>query len=85
MILDIAGNTPLSRLRRAVALSPFVRQRLKMLASKERAVDVERVSELLEGGAVNPAIDRIYPLDQVPDAMRHLESGKARGKVAIAI
>jgi len=36
-------------------------------------------------GKVTPSIDRTYPLDQVPEAMRHLEAGKARGKVAITI
>ena len=111
LILDIAGNAPLSRLRRALArtgtvvivggeqggkwtggfgrslrapaLSPFVRQRLTMLASKERASDLERLTPLLETGKITPSIDRSYPLARVPEAMRHLQAGKTRGKVAI--
>ncbi|MEU4294261.1 zinc-binding dehydrogenase, partial [Kribbella sp. NPDC026596] len=47
--------------------------------------DLERLAEHLEAGTVAPRIDRIYPLDQVPDAMRHLEAGQVRGKVAITI
>lgn len=70
---------------RAPLLSPFVRQRLTMLASKERAGDLERLSPLIETGKVVPSIDRTYPLDRVADAMRHLEAGDVRGKVAIAI
>jgi len=70
---------------RAPLLSLFVRQRLAMLASKERAGDLERITPLLESGAVVPSIDRSYPLDRVPDAMRHLEAGNVRGKVAIVI
>jgi NADPH:quinone reductase-like Zn-dependent oxidoreductase len=113
LILDIAGNPTLSRLRRALtpggtavivggeqggnwtgglgrqlralALSPFIRQRLTMFISKERASDLERLTELIEAGKVTPSIDRTYPLDQVPEAMRHLEAGKVRGKVAITI
>jgi NADPH:quinone reductase-like Zn-dependent oxidoreductase len=113
LILDIAGNPALSRLRRALtprgtavivggeqggnwtgglgrqlralALSPFIRQRLTMFISKERASDLERLTELIEAGKVTPSIDRTYPLDQVPEAMRHLEAGKVRGKVAITI
>ena len=60
---------------RAPLLSMFVRQRLAMLASKERATDLDRLDEYLEAGTVRPTIDRTYPLDQVPDAMRHLEAG----------
>ena len=32
---------------------------------------------------MTPSIDRTYPLDQVPDAMRHLTTGRTRGKIAI--
>src|SRR5688572_11042645 len=60
---------------RAPLLSPFVGQRLAMLASKERASDLERLVPLIEAGQVTPSIDRTYPLERVPDAMRHLEAG----------
>jgi NADPH:quinone reductase-like Zn-dependent oxidoreductase len=36
-------------------------------------------------GTVMPSIDRTYPLDQVPAAMRHLEAGNVKGKIAITI
>lgn len=112
LILDIAGNPSLSRLRRAltptgtavivggedagrwtgmsrqlraVALSPFVRQRLTLLAAKERGSDLERLADLIVAGTLTPSLDRTYPLDQVPQAMRHLAAGKARGKVAITV
>jgi NADPH:quinone reductase-like Zn-dependent oxidoreductase len=112
LILDIGGNSRLSRLRRALtptgtavivggeeggnltgmnrqlralALSSFVRQRLTMFIAKQRSRDLERLTELIDAGKVTPSIDRTYPLDQVPEAMRHLEAGKARGKVAITI
>jgi NADPH:quinone reductase-like Zn-dependent oxidoreductase len=70
---------------RAPALSLFVRQRLTMLASKERSSDLERLTEFIEAGTLKPSIDRTYPLDRVPEAMRLLEAGKVRGKVAITI
>ena len=113
LVLDIGGNSSLSRLRsaltptgtlvivggeeggkwtggfgrslRAPLLSPVVRQRLTMLASKERAGDLERLSPLIEAGKVVPSIDRTYPLDRVAEAMRHLEAGHVRGKVAITV
>jgi NADPH:quinone reductase-like Zn-dependent oxidoreductase len=80
------GNlTGMNRQLRALALSPFVRQRLTMFIAKQRSRDLERLTELIDAGKVTPSIDRTYPLDQVPEAMRHLEAGKARGKVAITI
>jgi NADPH:quinone reductase-like Zn-dependent oxidoreductase len=113
LVLDIAGNPRVSRLRRALtrtgtavivggedggswtggmdrqlralALSLFVRQRLTTFIAKERAVELERLTELIESGAVTPSIERTYPLDQVPDAMAHLVAGRARGKLAITV
>ena len=39
----------------------------------------------MEAGKVTPAIDRTYPLTQVPEAIRYLEAGHARGKVVITV
>jgi NADPH:quinone reductase-like Zn-dependent oxidoreductase len=75
----------MNRQFRALILSLFVRQRLTFFVNKERGSDLERLTDLIEAGKVTPSIDKTYPLDQVPDAMRHLEAGKARGKVAITI
>lgn len=70
---------------RAAVLSLFLRQRLVMLASKERGSDAEVVGELVAAGQVCPSIDRAYPLSEAADAMRHLEAGRVRGKVAITV
>ena len=70
---------------RAPIVSLFVRQRLAMLASKERGSDLARLTPLLESGAVKPSIDRTCTLDEVRDAMRHLEAGHVRGKIAITV
>ena len=43
------------------------------------------LSELFEAGKVVPIIDRCYPLDEVPEALRYLEEGNARGKVVITV
>ena len=39
----------------------------------------------MQTGKVTPVIDRTYPLSQVPEAMRYLEEGHARGKVVITL
>ncbi len=80
------GNlTGVDRQVRALALSPFVRQRLTMFISKENHADLETLTQFIEGGHVTPVIDKAYPLAEAPDAMRHLEAGHARGKIAITI
>jgi len=45
--------------------------------------DIQRVTDLIAEGAVRPAIDRRYPLDQVVDALRWVDEGHARGKVLV--
>ena len=70
---------------RAVALSPFVRQRLVMKTPREHHTDLERLVSLIEAGKLTPTIDRSYPLEQAADAMRHLQAGRARGKLVITV
>ena len=80
------GNwTGMGRQFRALVLSPFLRQRLTMVTPRQRSADLERLTPFIEAGTVTPSIGATFPLDQVPEAMRHLESGKARGKVVITI
>ena len=43
------------------------------------------LKELIESGKVTPVIDRTYPLSEAPEAIRYLEQGNARGKVAITV
>ena len=70
---------------RAAALSPFLRQRLAMLASKERGSDLPPLTELIEANRITPALDRSCSLDQVADALRQLEAGTVRGKLAVTV
>jgi NADPH:quinone reductase-like Zn-dependent oxidoreductase len=56
-----------------------------MLVNKEHHSYLEALRPLLEAGQVTPVIDRTYPLADAPAAMRHLEAGHARGKIAITI
>jgi NADPH:quinone reductase-like Zn-dependent oxidoreductase len=70
---------------RAPLVSALVRQRLRPFVSKERRADLLVLKELIEAGKVTPVIDRTYPLSEVPQAIRHLEQGHARGKVVITV
>ena len=75
----------MGRQLRAVALSPFVRQRFTMKTPKEHYADLERLTQLIEAGDLTPTIDKVYPLPQAPDAMRYLQAGHARGKIVITV
>ena len=70
---------------RAVLWSPFVSQKLGMLASSENSKDLSVVRELIESGKVMPAIDRSYSLSDVPAAIRFMSEGHAQGKVVITL
>ena len=64
-------------------LSPFVGQRLLMMYSKERADDLRYLKELIEAGKLAPVIDRSFPLQEAPEAIRRIGDGHARGKVVV--
>ena len=107
MIIDIAGNASLTRLRRALTptgtavlvggedagrllgmsrqlralvVSLFSRQRLTMRVPKESAADLERLTALVEGGQVTPAVEKAYPLEQAAAAMQDLIDGRRPGQ-----
>jgi NADPH:quinone reductase-like Zn-dependent oxidoreductase len=70
---------------RALVLSRFVKPTLTTFVCSENAADLAALRCLVESGAVAPAIDRTFPLDEVPAAVRYLLEGRARGKVVIAV
>jgi NADPH:quinone reductase-like Zn-dependent oxidoreductase len=64
---------------RALLLSPFVGQKLRTFVSSENHEDMIVFKELIEAGRVTPVIDRSFPLSEVPEAIRYLRDGRARG------
>ncbi len=81
-----AGNwLGIRRQLRAAALSPFLRQKLGFFISKERRRDLEELRTLLEAGIIRSVVDRTFPLEQVPEAVRYLREGHPRGKVVITV
>ena len=113
VILDIAGNPPISRLRRALtstgtavitggegggkltgglhrqlaalALSPFISQRLTTFLGLVRAAELQDLTPLIDSGKISPALDRTFTLAEAQDALRYLENGQVSGKIAITI
>ncbi len=46
--------------------------------------DLARLGAMIAGGDVNPIVDRVCTLEEVPDALRRLRAGDARGKIVVA-
>jgi NADPH:quinone reductase-like Zn-dependent oxidoreductase len=70
---------------RALVLSLFVGQRLGTFVSRENHGDLIVLKELIEAGKITPVVDRAYPLSDVPDAIRYMREGRARGKLVITV
>lgn len=74
---------------RAMLLGPWEGKRrkrqVKCLTSQPNQNDLVVLKELIEAEQVTPFIDRIYPLGEVPTAIRHLEQRQVQGKVAISV
>ena len=66
-------------------LSRMGSKKMRFVAAKPNQKDLVVLKDLLETGKVVPVIDRTYPLSDVPEALRYLEEGHARGKVVITI
>jgi NADPH:quinone reductase-like Zn-dependent oxidoreductase len=76
---------PLGRSIKALVLSRFVSQTLVMFLARRSKEDLTMMHELMEAGKVTPVIDRCYTLSEVPEAIRYLGEGHARGKVVITL
>jgi NADPH:quinone reductase-like Zn-dependent oxidoreductase len=78
------GGGP-SDLFKMVVFSSVVSQTMTPLLAHQDRDDLVVLREFLEDGEVTPVIDRTYPLNEVPEAIRYLEDGHARGKVVITV
>ncbi|MBW3619487.1 MAG: NAD(P)-dependent alcohol dehydrogenase [Actinobacteria bacterium] len=76
---------PVRSLVAATVARPFVRPRVRSFLAAENQADAMELLGLIEEGSVVPVIDRTYALVEVPEAIRYVESLRARGKVVVTI
>ena len=76
---------PMIKPLKALLLRPFVSQRMEFMLADLNPEDLAYLGELMQAGKVTPVIDRRYPLRETPEAIRYLETGRARGKVIITV
>jgi NADPH:quinone reductase-like Zn-dependent oxidoreductase len=79
------GLRLLVRLIRPVLLSRLVRHNLRRYLSTPNQADLQFLKALVEDGKLRPVIDSSYALNETAEALRHIETGRARGKVVIAV
>ena len=75
----------MARPLKALVLSKFVSQEMGMMMADPSQKDLTVLADMMQSGKVKPIIDRRYKLSEVPQAIRCLEEGHARGKVIISV
>jgi NADPH:quinone reductase-like Zn-dependent oxidoreductase len=76
---------PFGRVIAMLVSSPFVKQSMGMMLAELNKKDLTILGDMIQTGKVTPVIDRRYKLSEVPEALRYLEQGHARGKVIITV
>lgn len=84
-ICAVAGFTTLARLLQVALLGSWGSQKMANFLARPNQNDLRLLKELLEAGKIRSVIDRSYPLAQTAEAIRYLETGRARGKVIITV
>lgn len=65
--------------------SKFVEQEFVFFLAEVNPSDLALLSGLMRDGKVMPVIDRTYPFSELPEAIRYVETGRARGKVVVRV
>jgi NADPH:quinone reductase-like Zn-dependent oxidoreductase len=84
-VRDMGRLVGLGRQFKALLLSPFVRQRMRVFVVKHNRQDLAVLKDLVEAGKVAPVIDRRYTLSDVAEALRYQGEGHTQGKIVIAV
>ena len=83
----VGGST--ARLFQMMLLRPWVARtsdyRLATFMATPNPADLRVLADLIETGSVTPVVDRLFSLEEVPDAIRYVETGRARGKVVVTV
>jgi NADPH:quinone reductase-like Zn-dependent oxidoreductase len=70
---------------KAALMRRFVTQEVGFMVAEVTKKDLTYLVDLVQSGNLKVVIDKTYPLSQLPEAMRYLETGRARGKVVITV
>lgn len=57
----------------------------EFLFMKASGAQLERITALIDGGAIRPVMDKVFPFQETKEALAHLETGRAKGKVVVKV
>jgi NADPH:quinone reductase-like Zn-dependent oxidoreductase len=76
---------PLIKPLKMVVLKRFLTQEAGSMLAQMNQKDLTILADLVQTDKITPVIDKTYPFSQLPEAMRYLETGRARGKVVVTV
>jgi NADPH:quinone reductase-like Zn-dependent oxidoreductase len=76
---------PIARVADAIVRTRLGSHAIRAFLADPNRDDLEFLKGLIEAGTLKPVIERTYPFDRIPDAIAHVESGQAQGKVVITV
>jgi len=86
---SMRGPKAMAQVYQALLLGPLIsmtgKKKFSILTLRIHQRDLLFIKGLIEAGKVKPVLDRRYPLSEVPEALRYLEEGHAKGKVVITV
>jgi NADPH:quinone reductase-like Zn-dependent oxidoreductase len=71
--------------RKAMAAARKRGARYEYLFMRADGEQLRQIAALVEGGTIRPVIDRVYPLQEVRQALAYSESGRATGKIVVKV
>ncbi|MBF9017600.1 MULTISPECIES: NAD(P)-dependent alcohol dehydrogenase [unclassified Oceanispirochaeta] len=85
MIIPNSGHGGMSYVIKAFALAPFTKKIGVMKIADLNTKDFNILRSMMESGDIRPVVDKVFPFEKIPDAIKYLEDGLARGKIVISM
>ncbi|MGB1285673.1 MAG: NAD(P)-dependent alcohol dehydrogenase [Aggregatilineales bacterium] len=83
--LYLGANPHVLPLLQTVMLAPFSRKKIIFSTADYSPEDLQTLGTMAESGQLSPVIDRTYPLEDMAEAHRYVESGRKQGNVTISV
>lgn len=85
IVFDAVGKLDPTTARKALKENGLYLNVHKASSGSETVADLQFLKERIEAGQLKPVIDRCYPLDQIVEAHRYVDTGRKRGNVVITV
>lgn len=88
VVFDAVAKVPPSHARKALKMAGVylnVHKDAHAAGGRLRNTELLALKELIDAGKLRPVIDRVYPLEQIVEAHRYVDTGRKRGNVAITV